>query len=183
MDEELKELWEKTLDIIKGELSEVSFNTWIKSCEPISMSSNIIKISVPNAFTQEILEKRYKDLVANSIKAICSKLYNIEFLIASEIQNSEEDESEKKHNNLKSNKKVIVFVFKVDNPTYQQDEDGKIQCIEARQVKQRIRGEYATKIDGYFFDNLIHISDNVEESKKILKDIIKKINNLLLLKQ
>ncbi|MGM9965602.1 MAG: DnaA ATPase domain-containing protein, partial [Clostridium sp.] len=108
MDEELKELWEKTLDIIKGELSEVSFNTWIKSCEPISMSSNIIKISVPNAFTQEILEKRYKDLVANSIKAICSKLYNIEFLIASEIQNSEEDESEKKHNNLKSNKKVIV---------------------------------------------------------------------------
>ena len=108
MDEELKELWEKTLDIIKGELSEVSFNTWIKSCEPISMSSNIIKISVPNAFTQEILEKRYKDLAANSIKAICSKLYNIEFLIASEIQNSEEDESEKKHNNLKSNKKVIV---------------------------------------------------------------------------
>ena len=55
---DLKELWEKTLDIIKGELSEVSFNTWIKSCEPISMSSNIIKISVPNAFTQEILRKK-----------------------------------------------------------------------------------------------------------------------------
>ena len=108
MDEELKELWKKTLDIIKGELSEVSFNTWIKSCEPISMSSDTIKISVPNAFTQEILEKRYKDLVANSIKAICSKLYNIEFLIASEIQNSEESQSEKKHNNLEGNKKFIV---------------------------------------------------------------------------
>lgn len=108
MDEELKELWEKTLNIIKGELSEVSFNTWIKSCEPISMSSDTIKISVPNAFTQEILEKRYKDLVANSIKAICSKLYNIEFLIASEIQNSEEDQSKKEHNKLKNNKKVIV---------------------------------------------------------------------------
>ena len=108
MDEELKELWEKTLDIIKGELSEVSFNTWIKSCEPISMSSDTIKISVPNAFTQEILEKRYKDLVANSIKAICSKLYNIEFLIASEIQNSEENQSETKDSNLKGNKKFIV---------------------------------------------------------------------------
>ena len=108
MDEELKELWKKTLDIIKGELSEVSFNTWIKSCEPISMSSDTIKISVPNAFTQEILEKRYKDLVANSIKAICSKLYNIEFLIASEIQNSEENQSETKDSNLKGNKKFIV---------------------------------------------------------------------------
>ena len=35
MDANLKNLWDKTLDIIKGELSEVSFNTWIKSCEPI----------------------------------------------------------------------------------------------------------------------------------------------------
>ena len=95
MDAELKELWEKTLNIIKSELSEVSFNTWIKSCEPISMSSDTIKISVPNAFTQEILEKRYKDLVANSIKAICSKLYTIQFLIASEIQNTEEEIKDK----------------------------------------------------------------------------------------
>lgn len=108
MDAELKELWEKTLNIIKGELSEVSFNTWIKSCEPISMSSNTIKISVPNAFTQEILEKRYKDLVANSIKAICSKLYNIEFLIASEIQSAEEEQSEKRQKKIKDDKKVIV---------------------------------------------------------------------------
>ena len=109
MDAELKELWEKTLNIIKGELSEVSFNTWIKSCEPISMSSDTIRISVPNAFTQEILEKRYKDLVANSIRAICSKLYNIEFLIASEIQNTEEEKSEKQSNKkIKENNKVIV---------------------------------------------------------------------------
>ncbi|MBP1890791.1 chromosomal replication initiator protein [Clostridium moniliforme] len=108
MDAELKELWEKTLNIIKGELSEVSFNTWIKSCEPISMSSDTIKISVPNAFTQEILEKRYKDLVANSIKATCSKLYNIKFLIASEIQNTEEERSEKQTKKIKENKKIVV---------------------------------------------------------------------------
>ena len=109
MDAELKELWEKTLNIIKGELSEVSFNTWIKSCEPISMSSDTIKISVPNAFTQEILEKRYKDLVANSIKAICSKLYTIQFLIASEIQNTEEEIKDKKQKGrLNDDKKIIV---------------------------------------------------------------------------
>ena len=47
METDLKKLWENTLNIIKGEMSEVSFNTWIKSCEPISISSNTIKISVP----------------------------------------------------------------------------------------------------------------------------------------
>ena len=90
MDANLKNLWEKTLDVIKGELSEVSFNTWIKSCEPISISSDTLKISVPNSFTQDILDKRYKDLVANSIKAVCSKLYNIEFIIASDTSIAEE---------------------------------------------------------------------------------------------
>src|SRR5690242_15888690 len=90
MDADLKNLWGKTLDIIKSELSEVSFNTWIKSCEPISISSDTLKISVPNSFTQDILDKRYKDLVANSIKAVCSKLYTIEFIIMSEIYEKEE---------------------------------------------------------------------------------------------
>ena len=92
METELKDLWDKTLNIIKGELTEVSFNTWIKSCEPICISSNTIKISVPNSFTQDILEKRYRDLVINSIEAACSKTYKLEFLIASEIQEAEEKE-------------------------------------------------------------------------------------------
>lgn len=85
----------KTLNIIKGEMSEVSFNTWIKSCEPISISSNIIRISVPNSFTQDILEKRYKDLVVNSIEAACSKVYTVEFMVASDIQEAEEKEEKK----------------------------------------------------------------------------------------
>ena len=90
MDADLKNLWAKTLDIIKSELSEVSFNTWIKSCEPMSISSDTIKISVPNSFTQDILDKRYKDLVVNSIKAVCSKLYKIEFIIMSDDYDKDE---------------------------------------------------------------------------------------------
>ena len=91
METDLKKLWENTLNIIKGEMSEVSFNTWIKSCEPISISSNTIKISVPNVFTQDILEKRYKDLVINSIYSACSKQYDVEFLTESEIQEANSD--------------------------------------------------------------------------------------------
>lgn len=104
MDADLKKLWDKTLDIIKSELSEVSFNTWIKSCEPISISSDTLKISVPNSFTQDILDKRYKDLVANSIKAVCSKLYTIEFIIMSDNY----DKDEIKSNNPRKSKSIIV---------------------------------------------------------------------------
>ena len=105
MEADLKNLWAKTLEIIKSELSEVSFNTWIKSCEPISISTDTIKISVPNSFTQDILDKRYKDLVANSIKAVCSKLYKIEFIIVSDLD--EKEESPKNSSN-KPSKSIIV---------------------------------------------------------------------------
>lgn len=116
MDTDLNTLWEKTLDIIKSELSEVSFNTWIKSCQPISMSNTSIKISVPNSFTQDILNKRYKDLVANSIKAVCSKLYDIEFVILS-------DTSDKENLKIKSDKPTKSIIVNDEmsstlNPKY-----------------------------------------------------------------
>ena len=105
MDADLKNIWAKTLNIIKGELSEVSFNTWIKSCEPISISSDTITISVPNSFTQDILDKRYKDLVANSIEVVCSKLYKIEFVIASE---ASEKEDLKETSSNSASKSIVV---------------------------------------------------------------------------
>lgn len=111
MDTNLIQLWEKTLNIIKGEMSEVSFNTWIKSCEPLSIDDDTIKISVPNSFTQDILEKRYKDLIANSIKSICSKLYKIEFQILSDIKTDEtaitNNEKKKEQVNNTSNKIIV----------------------------------------------------------------------------
>lgn len=106
MDADLKKIWAKTLETIKSELSEVSFNTWIKSCEPISISSDTITISVPNSFTQDILDKRYKDLVANSIEVVCSKLYKIEFVIASEAYEKEELKNDASNNS--SSKSIVV---------------------------------------------------------------------------
>ncbi|MCF0147848.1 MAG: chromosomal replication initiator protein DnaA [Clostridium sp.] len=118
MNNDLKSLWEKTLNIIKGEMSEVSFNTWIKSCEPISISSNTIKISVPNSFTQDILEKRYKDLVVNSIEAACSKVYNVDFIVASDIQEADEKEEKNTQNDDKSSVNVNDEMSSTLNPKY-----------------------------------------------------------------
>ncbi|SFD18826.1 chromosomal replication initiator protein DnaA [Clostridium uliginosum] len=114
MDADLKQLWGKTLNIIKSEMSEVSFNTWIKSCEPISISDKSIKISVPNSFTQDILDKRYKSLVANSIEAVCSKLYEIEFFIASD--NDIDDKTQ--NNKIKKNIIVNDEMSSTLNPKY-----------------------------------------------------------------
>ena len=102
MDVNINDLWDKTLNIMKSEMTEVSFNTWIKSCEPLSISDDILKISVPNDFTKDILEKRYKSLLIQAIKLISSKSYEIDFLIKSEILNTQAEQVTPKHNDQKN---------------------------------------------------------------------------------
>ncbi len=80
----LDTLWNDVLNVIKVELTEVSFNTWLKSIEPISLSNNKIILAVPNDFTKGILKGRYYNLIKNSIKQVASYDYDIEFIIPGE---------------------------------------------------------------------------------------------------
>jgi len=98
----VNEIWEKALEILKAELTEVSFNTWIKSIDPLKMTDSTITLGVRNDFTKDILENRYKDLIKNSIQAACNKSYSINFVISSE-EASDLDTSTSKHTNNKHN--------------------------------------------------------------------------------
>ena len=96
MDAQLNNLWEQALNIIKGEISEISFNTWIKSCTTISISDNILKLSVPNEFTKGILDTRYKDLLIQALKIVTSRKFKIEFYLESDLEEEKENEEKQK---------------------------------------------------------------------------------------
>ncbi|AYD39047.1 chromosomal replication initiator protein DnaA [Clostridium fermenticellae] len=116
MDAHLKEIWEKTLNIIKGELTEVSFNTWIKSITPISIDKDTLKLGVPNDFTRGILNTRYKDLISNSLKLITSNKYAIDFFILSEeeVSNNSKKVMGKNPANISINEQMSTML----NPKY-----------------------------------------------------------------
>ena len=80
----IAEVWEKTLDVIKVELTEVSFNTWLKAIKPVSIKDNLITFSVPDDFTKGILEARYITLIKNALKQVSSEYYDIKFIIPTE---------------------------------------------------------------------------------------------------
>lgn len=80
----LEEIWNKSLNLIKTELTEVSFNTWLKTIEPISINDIRIVLGAPNEFTKGILEARYLTLIKNAIKQVTNKDYNIKFVIPGE---------------------------------------------------------------------------------------------------
>ncbi len=113
MDTHLTETWEKSINIIKGELTEVSFNTWIKSINPISLENNSLKLAVPNDFTKGILESRYKDLIVNALKLLTSKKYNIDFIVTTE-EKIEETNKKIEKSNIVVNDEMSTML----NPKY-----------------------------------------------------------------
>jgi len=69
---------------MKVELTEVSFNTWLKTIDPISMSNDKIILAAPNEFTKGILVGRYLNLIKNAVKHVTKKDYDIQFIIPGE---------------------------------------------------------------------------------------------------
>lgn len=84
MNKELFDIWEKTLNIVKAELTEVSFNTWLKCIEPLFIEGDTITLGIPNDFTKGILEARYQTLILNAMKLVTSKKYNLNFVLNNE---------------------------------------------------------------------------------------------------
>lgn len=80
----IDEIWEKTLEVIKVELTEVSFNTWLKTIHPLSIKDNLIFFSVPDDFTKGILEARYITLIKNALKQVTTEYFDIKFVIPTE---------------------------------------------------------------------------------------------------
>lgn len=108
MENQLNNTWEKALDIIKSELTEISFNTWIKCCEPQSLTDHVLRLTVPNEFTRGILDKRYKDLVIQALNIVTSKNMDVEFRLESDIEEEIEDPSEVIERDESGNSSILV---------------------------------------------------------------------------
>ena len=70
-------LWDKTLQLIKGELSPPSFNAFFKQIIPLKIHMNELILLVPNDFTKGILEDRYLNLIESSINQLSLKKYKV----------------------------------------------------------------------------------------------------------
>lgn len=84
MNMSISSMWPRVLDLLKNELTEISYNTWIRTIEPIYVNSNTIELGVPTDFNKGILESRYLTLVSNAIKQLTSREYNIIVTIPSQ---------------------------------------------------------------------------------------------------
>lgn len=63
MGNNVKNLWNKCLNVIKDNVSEITFQTWFSPIVPHSYENNVFTIQVPSQFFYEYLEDKFVDLL------------------------------------------------------------------------------------------------------------------------
>jgi len=109
MQEELNELLNKAKDLLKGEMTNISYETWIKNLEIESFQNDNIILKTESSYKQDVVEKRYYDLILNTFKIMLNKDITISF--------SNNEDSNKKDNAYSMNSSAFVYNSSL-NPKY-----------------------------------------------------------------
>ena len=65
---DLDELAKKAKELLKDEITEIAYNTWINNLEIVNIDGNTIVLLVKDEFQKGMLEGKYHDLVINTFK-------------------------------------------------------------------------------------------------------------------
>jgi chromosomal replication initiator protein len=94
---DLQELWDKALVLIKSQMNETSFNTWVKtSLSPLKMEGNLLTLCTDVNYIKTMLS-RYMDLIASSVSQVAGFPVQVEVVTREEANtvNIEKDKQEK----------------------------------------------------------------------------------------
>jgi len=90
MNSQLNEIWQLTLEELSKDVNKPSFETWFKLTRPISIDNQCLVIEVPNDFTKEWFETRFRQQIVNALKEVTTDDHRVSFVISPKFQ-SEED--------------------------------------------------------------------------------------------
>ena len=77
---EMNELLVKAKELLKAEVTGISYNTWIRDMEIQSIENNVITILTATKMQKESLEARYLDLIKNTFAFITNIDYTIKVI-------------------------------------------------------------------------------------------------------
>ncbi|MDO8886380.1 chromosomal replication initiator protein DnaA [Candidatus Oleimmundimicrobium sp.] len=88
MQNQLNEIWEETLSIIKKGLNTPMSKAWFDNTSPLAIQNDILIISTPNSFIREWLETRYSQTLKEIVSNIIGKNLDIKFVLNEETKNN-----------------------------------------------------------------------------------------------
>ena len=98
-----KDLMEKIRNELRQELTQISFETWIKPLTIKSIDGNHINFIATSEYQKDIIENKYKDLILNTLAFITNKNWTFSVIDLETETNDEIIQTEEELDNSKSN--------------------------------------------------------------------------------
>lgn len=111
----LKDIWKKACEYISEEISSpVAYRTWIGESYPYRVKGNVLYFSVPTEINKNMIEKRYSDLIVNSILEVTGEKYTLEVTIG-EINDEDSESKEKEETKESGDEKKSTSKYTFEN--------------------------------------------------------------------
>jgi len=75
-----QELWKKTLNNLRLEIKEETYELWFKPTEAVSVENNLLNVTVPNKFFVKWLDEKFKERIEKILKEISGSDIKINFI-------------------------------------------------------------------------------------------------------
>lgn len=76
----MNELWEAACAVMKDELPPVSYTTWIRTLEPISMEDNVFVLKAKTQFHKNNTTEKFLDFIKNAVNHITGTNFEVKII-------------------------------------------------------------------------------------------------------
>lgn len=80
----MQTIWEKSLEQLKKELTQLSYDQWIRDLKPISMEDDMLVLECANEFNRNTLRNLYSNVISNAINTANNTNLGVIFIDSSE---------------------------------------------------------------------------------------------------
>ena len=82
----LIEIWGDFLKEIKGNVTQMTFNTWFLPIKPLELSNSTIKVQLPSQFFWEWIDEHYKSLISKTMQNVLGEQISLTYVISEEVE-------------------------------------------------------------------------------------------------
>lgn len=78
---DVQQVWQDTLDVVKGELNTPTFKTWFEQTSPLGIVEHEMLVGVQNDFARDWLESRYSGLLSSALTQVTGSPMVVRFSV------------------------------------------------------------------------------------------------------
>ena len=81
MENNTADIWERTKKVLKMQIEESEYNSWILNLKPVDMDDNYFLFDVDNLFIKDRIDKTLKEDIIRAIEIVEPKVNKIEIRV------------------------------------------------------------------------------------------------------